>query len=265
MTKLQDARILLTGASSGIGWALAHRLAQAKARIVLAARSTDRLQQLAAGLQPHGTDVLVVPTDVTNPEHRTRLVDETVRAFQGIDILINNAGVGASGFFREASEARLREIFEVNFFGATELTRLALPHITAGPRAMIVNVSSVIGRRGVPGHSEYCSSKFAMSGWSESLRAELKLQGIHVLLVCPGLIATPFREHQVEDRLRFTWQKDHSMSPDACARRVVTAIRKRKSEIVITFDGKLLVLANRFVPRIVDWFAVRYARRVVRV
>jgi short-subunit dehydrogenase len=265
MTNLHDARVLLTGASSGIGWALAHELAREKARLVLAARSADKLQQLADQLRPAGGEVTVVPTDVTNAEQRARLVAETVRALGGIDILINNAGVGASGFFREATEARLREVFEVNFFGATELTRLALSHITSGPRAMIVNISSVIGRRAVPGYTEYCSSKFAVCGWSEALRAELKLQGIHVLLVCPGLIATPFRDHQLEDRLRFKWQKDHSMSAETCARQIVRAIRKRKNEVVITFDGKLLALANRLAPRLVDWLAARYARRAVRL
>ena len=119
-------------------------------------------------------------------------------------------------------------------------------------------------RRAVPGYTEYCSSKFAMCGWSEALRAELKLQGIHVLLVCPGLIATPFRDHQLEDRLHFKWQKPHSMSAERCAQHIVRAMRKRKNEVVITFDGKLLNWANRLAPRIVDWFAARYARQAER-
>jgi short-subunit dehydrogenase len=257
---MTGARVILTGASSGIGWALAHELVKAGARVALAARSTDKLHALAQELKARGGEALVVPADVTRAEDRARLMEASVRALGGLDILINNAGVGASGFFREATEARLRQVFEVNFFGATELTRLGLPHLLQGRTPLLVNISSVIGRRGVPGYTEYCSSKFALCGWSEALRAELAHQGVQVLLVCPGLIATPFREHQVEDKLRFKWQEARAMSADKCARQILAAMRRRKSEVTITWGGKTLVWANKLLPRIVDWFAARHAR-----
>jgi short-subunit dehydrogenase len=260
-TYFQGRRIILTGASSGIGWALAEELARLGARQILAARSADKLNQVVEEIKALDGEAVAVPTDVARAEDRLRLIAEAIRALGGIDMLINNAGVGASGFFAEASEKRLRQVFEINFFGTTELTRLALPHLAAGRDPMIVNVSSVIGRRGVPGYTEYCASKFAMCGWSEALRAELKGQGIHVLLVCPGLIATPFRENQLEDRLRFKWQERRRMSAEACARHIVRAMRKRKNEVVITFGGKLLVWANRLTPWLVDWLAARYSRK----
>jgi short-subunit dehydrogenase len=204
--------------------------------------------------------VLAVPTDLVEPAQRQRLIAGAVQAFGGIDILINNAGVGASGYFRDSSEATLRRIFEVNFFATTELTRLALPHLAAGRQPMLVNVSSVLGRRAIPGYTEYCSSKFAICGWSEALRAELVRQGIHVLLVNPGLIETPFRDHLVEDHLATKFNRKRAMSPERCARLMVRAMRRRQNELVITWDGKLLVWVNRLFPRLIDWAMRRYAR-----
>jgi short-subunit dehydrogenase len=260
VTDLRGSRIILTGASFGIGEALARELARQGARLVLAARSQERLDRLAQELRAAGVEVLAVPADVTDPTHRQRLIDEVLRAFGGIDILINNAGVGATGYFAEADEARLRQVFEINFFGTTELTRLALPHLAKGRQPMIVNVSSVIGRRAIPGYTEYCASKFAVCGWTEALRAELVRQGIHVLLVNPGLIETPFRDHLVEDRLQSHGRRPKAMSAERCAQIIVRAMKRRRNEVVITFEGKLLLWANRLVPRFVDWLMARYAR-----
>jgi short-subunit dehydrogenase len=125
---------------------------------------------------------------------------------------------------------------------------------------MLVNVSSVLGRRAIPGYTEYCASKFALCGWSEALRGELVRQGIHVLLVNPGLIETPFRDHLVEDRLESRGKRPKAMSPERCAEIIIRAMLRRANEVVITFDGKLLVWANRLFPRLVDWMMARYAR-----
>jgi short-subunit dehydrogenase len=146
---------------------------------------------------------------------------------------------------------------EVNFLAPVELCRLALPHLLAGRNAMIVNVSSILGRRAVPGYSEYCASKFALSGWSEAARAELAPQGIHVCLISPGLIDTPFREHQLEDKLQNKWRRLRSLSADQCARTIIRAMRWRWSEQIITLDGRLLVLANRLFPSLVDFLLAR--------
>jgi short-subunit dehydrogenase len=258
--RLRGARTILTGASSGIGRALALRLADARARLVLASRAADRLEELAATIRQRGGEAIPVPTDVADPAQRTHLIDETVRSLGGLDILINNAGVGATGYFADASEERLRRIFEVNFFAATELTRLAIPHLRNGREPMIVNVSSIIGRRGIPGNSEYCASKFAVCGWSESLRTELAGQGVHVLLVCPGRIETEFHQNLIENRLTFRWQKHRQMTADRCAELMLKAMRRRQNELVITAEGKLLLWANRLFPRIVDALLARYSK-----
>ncbi len=256
---LTGARAILTGASSGIGSALARRLAEQRVRLVLASRNQERLDSLAAGIRQRGGEVFVVPTDVADGEQRTRLIDGAVAALGGLDILINNAGVGAQGPFMEASEERLRRIFEVNFFGCTELTRLAIPHLRQGRQPMIVNIGSILGKRAIPGCVEYCASKFALQGWSEGLRAELAIAGIHVLMVCPGTIETEFRAHLLErhPNQRF---RERGMSADRCAAIIVAAMRRRRNEVVITVGAKMLDWLNRLVPRLVDWIMKRYAR-----
>jgi short-subunit dehydrogenase len=245
------ARVLVTGASGGLGAALAQELAAAGARLALAARSAERLEELARGLKARGGEALAVPADITAADQRRHLIDAAVAAFGGLDVLVNNAGIGATGAFADASEERLRRIFEVNFFAAAELTRRALPHLARGRDPMIVNISSVIGRCGYPGSSEYCASKFALSGWSDALRAELTGQGIHVLLACPGPVATDFAAHQLEDKIGPP--KDvQPVSPEQCARLIVQAMRRRRPEVVIGAQGKLLLTLNRLFPRLVD-------------
>ncbi len=257
---LNGARILLTGASSGIGRALALRLARQGANLVLASRTQQRLADLANDIQAHGGRAVAVPTDVADPAQRTRLIEQALEAFGGIDILINNAGLGALGFFADATEERLRRIMEVNFFAATELTRLGLPHLRRGRNPMIVNVASVLGRRAIPGMAEYCASKFAMVGWSEALRAELVRQAVHVLVVCPGGVETEFDAHMIEQRTQLAFRNRRRMSADRCAQLIVTAMRRRKNEVVITAEAKLVVWLNRLAPRLLDWALARYAR-----
>jgi short-subunit dehydrogenase len=257
---LSGARTILTGASSGIGHALALRLAERGARLALAGRNRERLAALAETIRGRGGEAVAVPTDVADPAQRAGLVGQALADLGGLDILINNAGVGALGFFETADEARLRQIMEVNFFAATELTRLALPHLRRGRSPMIVNVASVLARRAVPGMVEYCASKFAMAGWSEGLRAELARAGIHVLLVCPGGIETEFDAHMIERRARLTWRNRRRMPADRCAQLIVGAMRRRKNEVVITLSGKLMLLANRVAPRLLDWVLARLAK-----
>jgi short-subunit dehydrogenase len=261
---LRGARTILTGASSGIGQALALRLAGEGARLVLASRDQARLEELAGEIRARGGEAVVVPTDVTDAGQRRHLVEAAVAALGGLDVLVNNAGVGAMGFFETADEERLRRIFEVNFFATTELTRLALPHLKRGRHPLLVNIASVLGRRAIPGSTEYCASKFAVVGWSEGLRAELAADGVDVLVVCPGSIETSFRDNLLEARLRFAYYKRRRMTADRCAELIVRAMRKRRREVVITTRAKLLVWLNRLFPRLLDVVLARYARTAER-
>ncbi|MCS7015971.1 MAG: SDR family oxidoreductase [Gemmatales bacterium] len=262
-TWLGNARIIITGASRGIGEALARRLAYYGAHLCLAARSAEQVHRLAQHLRTFGrSQIIALGMDVTNADDRKLLIESTVYYLGGLDVLVNNAGVGASGLFEEGTPQRLRQIMETNFFAAAELMRLAIPHLARSPLGgMIVNVSSVLGRRGVPGYGDYCASKFALTGLSEALRAELVRYGIHVLTVSPGLIDTPFNQHMLEQRFRPPWRDTERMSASQCAREIVSAMLKRKNELVITAAGRFLVWANRLVPGLVDWVLAKLMQR----
>src|SRR5262249_24073782 len=178
---------LLTGASRGIGRAVAEQAAAAGARVALAARSADCLEELAASLRAKGADAVAVPGDITRDEDRHRILQRTTERFGGLDVLINNAGVGSFGHFADGSEEILRQVMEVNFFAPAELIRLAIPTLARGRTPAIVDVSSMCGRRGMPAWPEYSASKFALSGLSEALYGEMGRFGIDVLLIVPGL------------------------------------------------------------------------------
>lgn len=261
---LTGLRVLITGASRGLGSSLALAAARRGCRLVLAARSTGPLEQVAHEAEQLGAQVAAVAADVTRAEDRQRMLDTAVQRFGGLDILINNAGVGATGHFSDASEQRLRAIMEVNFFGTTEVTRLAIPLLAQGRTPMIVNVSSVSGKRATPARSEYCASKFAVQGLTESLRAELVRYGIDVLAVCPGLMATDFQKHHLEDKARMPMDHLRLMAPEQAAELIVRAIAKGKSEVVLTWRAKALLLVNRLFPRLIDYFAGRVVRRLYR-
>jgi short-subunit dehydrogenase len=251
-------RVLLTGASSGIGWALALELARHRAKLVLLARSAERLQSLADQVRGLGGEVEIVAGDVTDPVIRAVLIERAVTKFGGLDALINNAGIGAIGRFAEAGPERLRQIFEVNFFAAVELTRSALPHLRPGRTPLVVNIGSILGHRATPRNSEYCASKFALRGFSEALRAELAAEQIDVLLVSPGSTDTSFYEHVIEERGDVGWRRRRGVPADRVARSIVRAMRRGRREIVPSFSGKLLVLANRLCPGLLDRFMSRY-------
>jgi len=257
---LQNARLLITGASQGIGRALAVRAAARGAHVLAAARSLELLRQVQAEAGGQGGGRLeIVQADVARAEDRQRLVDAAVQHVGGLDILINNAGVGATGPFADATPERLRTIMEVNFFGLTETTRLFLPLLKQGHQPAIVNVSSVIGKRALPNSSEYCASKFAVQGFSEALRAELSKDGVDVLVVCPGRTRTQFVDNLLERKAARVADRFRGQSPEHVAEATLRALERGKNEICLSLSGWLLVTVNRFFPRLVNWAAARRA------
>jgi short-subunit dehydrogenase len=257
---IAGSRILITGASQGIGRALAELAAQRGGRVLAAARSADMLHELAEQARARGGVLETVQADVTRPEDRQRLVDAAVRHFGGLDILVNNAGIGATGHFADCGPERLRKIMEVNFFGVTETTRVFLPLLRQGNRPAIVNISSIAGKRAIPARSEYSASKFAVQGFSEALRAELAKDGIDVLLICPGLTQTNFSKNMLEQKARLQLDHMRGMTPEQVARATLRAIERGKNEITLTLQAKLIALVSRFFPRLADRIAARKVR-----
>jgi len=255
---LTGKRILLTGASSGIGWQLAIQLAATGARVCATARRTDRLQRLQQEIERAGGDCLILPGDITHPSHRRALLETAEQQLGGLDILINNAGIGAMGRFDQASPERMRQIFEVNFFSAVELTRLSLPLLRNGSDPLIVNISSVLGHRGVPLKSEYCASKFALHGFSDAIRAELVPDNIEVLLVSPSTTDSEFFDASLEDNTSKNWKQRGAMSPEVVAKLTIRAIKKRRHEVIMTTGGRLLVWLDRIFPTIANRLLARF-------
>lgn len=255
--ELRERRVLITGASSGIGRSLAEQATQLGARVALVARSAEKLEALAKQLSARGADVLAVPGDVTRDEDRRRILDSVVDHFHGLDVLINCAGVGSHGHFVDSSERILREIMEVNFFAPAELARLAIPLLTQGQEPAIVNVASMCGRRGLPAWPEYSASKFALCGLSEALRGEMVRFGIDVLVVLPGLTRTALGHNLLRRSGRMPIDFEAGMPPEFVAAEILKALRKNRSEVVLGRDARWMLRVNRFFPGLVSRLLAR--------
>jgi short-subunit dehydrogenase len=256
---LVGKRVLLTGASSGIGWYVADHLVRAGAFVLVTGRRQERLDQLRLSFGNPQKRLIAVAGDVADHQHRLALVATAVEQFGGLDILINNAGIGAFGQFEEASPERLRRVFEVDFFAATELTRLALPHLHRGRQPAICLVNSVLGHRGVPNKSEYCAAKFALRGWSESLRVELKPAGIDVVSVSPSTTRSEFFQSLVDSHGDRPASPFGAQSAATVASSVIRALRKRKRDLILSPGGKALVWLARLAPKFTDRLLLQYA------
>lgn len=259
---LKGKRAILTGASGGIGQALASELVKAGARVALASRNEGALNALATRLKGHGGDVLVVPTDITNAEQRTCLVDSAVAAFGGLDLLVNNAGVGSWGHFADSTEAICRTVLEVNFFGPIELTRLAVPHLTNGNHPAVVNVTSMCGRKGMPAWPEYSASKFALVGMSEAWRAEFARFDVDVITIVPGMTDSGFQKNWLRADGKADLRFDDGMTPEYLAGKILGAIRSNTRELVVGSEARRLLRFNKFFPKLTNWLIARKVKKL---
>ena len=255
---LAGRRVVVTGASSGIGLALARRLASKYGcQVLMTARRREQLEQGASSVPDHAGRVATLAGDITCASFRQQLLDDVAQRWGGLDILINNAGVGAVGPFATADPTRLRRIMEVNFFAPCELLRGALPLLEVGQQPVVANVGSVLGHCAVPGKSEYCASKFALHGMSDALRPELKRLGIDLVLISPNTTSSAFFDALLERQgtiARNPW----AMSPDAVAERAIRAIRRGRAEVILSGTGKSLVWLDRLAPGLAARLVARW-------
>ena len=249
-------RCLVTGASSGLGRSLAAALVHQGARVVMTGRSRDRLEAAAAPLRAEFGESRVrwIAADLTSDADRDRLLEETASHFGGVlDLAINSAGVGATGHFDTHHPDVLRRIFAINLIALAEVSRGVLPLLQKSEHPSLVNIGSIVARRGLPGRAAYTSSKFAVAGFTESIRAEWAKYGIHVMLLNPGFTATEFDRNLLTDTAIYPVTHRRHMTPEAVASATLPAIQKRKNELTLTYGGRLLILVNRLIPRFVDW------------
>ena len=258
---LKGKRVILTGASGGMGQATARALAKAGARVVLAARSAEPLQALESELRATGADVIAVPMDVTIPADRERLLHTALEHFGGLDVLLNLSGIGSHGHFATSTPEINRQVMETNFFAPVELMRLAIPHLTNGNQPAILNVSSMTGRRGVPAWPEYSASKWALVGISEALRGELSRFGIDVLQVLPGLTNSGFDKKLLRKDGRMVIRFDKGMTPEYVGGAIVRALETNERETVLGREAKMLLRFNKFLPRLTSFLMARAVRK----
>lgn len=252
--EFKDQRVWITGASSGIGEALARAFHQAGAKLILSARREDELRrvQSACGGEPN---TRVLPMDVTDAVALPGKTAIALDLFGGIDILVLNAGITQRSRTRETDEKVYRSLMEVNFFAPEAMARAVLPWMLARKSGHMVVISSVAGKIGVPMRSGYSASKFALHGFFEALRAEEERNGIHVTMVCPGFIRTDISLSALRGDGRKHAKMDselaRGMPADECARQILRGIAHRKNEIVVAAGReKRLVYLKRFFPNV---------------
>lgn len=255
--------VVITGASDGIGAEMARQLAQthgAQVALVLAARNAAALDTVARQCQALGAQTLVVPTDVSDPAQCQALVAATMACHGRLDSLINNAGVSAQALFEDVTDlAWYEDLMRVNLWGSVWCTRAALAHLKAA-RGRVVAVSSLAGLVGVPGRTAYSASKFAMTGFFEALRAELKGAGVSVTTAYPGVVATQIRHRGYnaagQPAGASGLREDDAMSVEECARLILQGMQARKREVVMTSKGKLGRFLKLLAPGVVENMAL---------
>ena len=250
---------IITGGSVGIGAATARAFAGAGMRLALCARRRTRLESLAAELRAGGAEVAVFALDVTDEKALRAMVDEVAARCGGIDVLVNNAGRGMAARFEDTAPAEFRELLELNLLATIVGSQAVLPHMRRQGRGHIFNVSSVVGRRSIPGRAAYSATKFAMGGISEALRLELRGTGIHVSLVYPIYTVTEF--HDVETRRMRIPRMGPVQTADQVARAMLRCVRRPRPEVYPYRPARLLAGLSALCPSLVDRVVARALAR----
>ncbi|MCX6291968.1 MAG: SDR family oxidoreductase [Bacteroidetes bacterium] len=251
---MKNKIIVITGASSGIGKSCAEVFAKAGSKLVIAARNAESLALVENELKKI-TEVISVVADVSKEEDCRKLVEATVNRFGCIDVMICNAGISMRALFEQADLSVLKKLMDTNFWGTVYCTKHALPHLLRS-KGSVVGISSIAGKKGLPGRSGYSASKFAIEGFLESLRVENLKKDLHVLVACPGFTASGIRESSLtsDGSKQATSPRDEKkmMTPEVVAEHVYKAVVKRKRDLILTVNGRLTVWLDKFFPSLLD-------------
>jgi short-subunit dehydrogenase len=256
--------LLITGASAGIGRALAEALAAERPRLALNARDEGRLGEVASVCAARGAEVLVLPADVSRPGECRELIARTIARFGTLDVLVNNAGTTMWSRFDAVRDlAVFEQLLAVNYLGAVYTTAAALPHLKAS-RGLLVAVASLAGLTGVPERTAYASSKHALVGFCESLRIELAGSGVDVTIVAPDFVVSDLHRRAIgpdgAPLGKTPMQEAHIMSAAECARLMVRAMRRRQRLLITSRRGRLMRWGRLIAPSVVDGLAARAIR-----
>jgi len=259
----KDKVAIVTGASSGIGLATASLLARYQAKVVLAARSQDKLEALCQELSQY-SDVISVRTDVSVEDDCRNLIEQTVKRFGHIDILINNAGISMRAMFRDLDLNVIRRLMDVNFWGTVYCTKYALPYLLE-TKGSVVGVISTAGYKGLPGRTGYSASKFAINGFLDTLRSEHLYDGLHVMIYAPGFTSSNIRKTALmadgSQQGETPREEGKMMTSEKVGLIMLNHIRKRSRRATLTFTSKLLLVLTRLFPTITDHMEYWYMAR----
>ncbi|MEO8795098.1 MAG: SDR family oxidoreductase [Daejeonella sp.] len=253
---LKNKTVIITGASSGIGKACAEEFAKRGANLVLGARQYVTLCEITQDLETrYNIKAVAVQCDVSQEKDCEHLIKQAILTFDRIDVLINNAGISMRALFKDLDLVVLRNLMDVNFWGAVYCTKYALPELLKN-KGSVVGVSSIAGYRGLPGRTGYSASKFALNGFLEALRVENLKTGLHVMVASPGFTSSNIRNVAlVKDgsaQGESSMDEGKMMSSEKVAEIIVQGVENRKRSLIITGQGKLTVLLNKFLPGFLD-------------
>ncbi len=247
--------VIITGASSGIGKALAYEFAGHGAKVVLGARNQTQLKEISEDIKQKGGEAAYLTTDVSNENDCKNLILTAKQKFGKIDVLINNAGISMRALFQDADLSVIKRLMDVNFWGTVYCTKKALPYLLES-KGSVVAVSSVAGIKGLPGRTGYSASKFAIHGFMESLRIENRKTGLHVLMAYPGFTASNIRNTALvadgSQQGKSPLEEGKIMSAEDVAAHIYKAVIKRKTSMVLTGEGKLTVFLSKFFTKWLD-------------
>ena len=261
---MKNKVVVISGASSGIGKACAWHFAKNGSKVVLAARSEEKLKAIGKEMMIAGYEILTVRADVSNEEDCQNLISETINKYKVIDVLINNAGISMRATLEEMDLSVMKKVMDINFFGTVFCTKYALPFILKS-KGSIVGVSSIAGFKGLPARTAYSASKFAMQGFLESLRIENLNKGLHVLIACPGFTASNIRNTALskDGEVQRESPRDESkmMTAEKVAEYIYKAVINRQNSLVLTINGKLTVFLNKLIPSVIDRLVYNYLKK----
>lgn len=256
----KDKVVVVTGASSGIGLAVCREFAKNKARLVLAARSEEKMAEIAGELASQA-EVIYVRTDVSVEDDCRKLMEAAVSHFGRIDILVNNAGISMRALFKDLDLDVIRKLMDVNFWGTVYCTKYALPHLLES-KGSVVGVISTAGYKGLPARTGYSASKFAINGFLDTLRVENLYNGLHVLVFAPGFTSSNIRKTALlaDGAEQGDTPRDEGkmMSAERVARIMLRSIRLRRRRVTLTATSKLLLILIRIFPGLTDRLEYKY-------
>ena len=252
---MKDKVIIITGASSGIGKACAEVFASHGCKVMISARQTEKLEYIQFQLKHKGGEIAICTADVSKEDDCRKLITETINRFGKIDVLICNAGISMRALFETADLNVLRRIMDVNFWGTVYCSKFALPWLLKS-KGSIVGISSIAGKKGLPARSGYSASKFAMEGFLETLRTENLKKDLHVLVARPGFTTSNIRNTALGNdgtaQGESPRDENEMMSAEEVANHIYSAVKNRKRDLVLTTNGKLVLLLNKFFPAMMD-------------